>query len=252
MSEITYVGPNRLLGSLSDDDFELLSGQLSPVSLTQLEPLEVANEVPNRVYFPEGGVASVVATLRNQKNFEVGLIGWEGMTGTSILCGAPSPFDCYVQFVGPALSMPTHKLVDALNASQTLRTAMNLYAHVLSVQTAYTALASAHAPLAERLARWLMMIDDRVDGPEFNVTHALLSIMLGVRRAGVTSALHELEGEGLIRSTRGRVAIIHRPGLRSRAGNAYGKSEKSYDELVEAVDPSLITLKLRNKKFHAV
>jgi CRP-like cAMP-binding protein len=240
-----YSGPNRLLASLSHDDFGLLYEHLVPISLTRLQPLEVANEIPHDIYFPEGSVASVVATLRSQKNFEVGLIGWDGMTGSSVLDGAPSPFDCYVQFVGPALKMPTRALISALQASPTLRAALNLFAHVLSVQTAYTALASAHAPLPERLARWLLMIDDRVDGPSFNVTHDLLSIMLGVRRPGVTTALHELEGEGLIKSTRGRVEILDRDGLRTRAGNAYGKTERSYDELIEAVDPDIVTLKLR-------
>lgn len=179
----------------------------------------------------------MVATLRSQKNFEVGLIGWDGMTGTSVLDRAPSPFDCYVQFIGPALMMPTKALVAALDTSPTLQAALSLYAHVLSVQTAYTALASAHAPIPERLARWLLMIDDRVEGASFSVTHDLLSIMLGVRRSGVTQALHLLESEGLIRSTRGRVEILNRLDLRVRAGNAYGKTERSYDELLEALDP---------------
>lgn len=232
-----YRGPNRLLGSLTDGDFELLAPDLTAVSLTQLEPLETADEVPENVYFPEGSVASVVATLRSLKNFEVGLIGWEGMTGTSVLNRAPSPFDCYVQFVGPALMLPTRALVVALEASPTLQAALSLYAHVLSVQTAYTALASAHAPIPERLARWLLMIDDRVEGASFNVTHDLLSIMLGVRRSGVTEALHLLESEWLIRSTRAKVEILNRAALRIRAGNAYGKTERSYDELLDTLDP---------------
>lgn len=236
-----YGGSNRLLGSLSDADFDLLSPHLESVSLTLLQPLEVADKVPAHLYFPEGCVASVVATLRSDRDFEVGMIGWEGMTGTSVLVGAPSPFDCYIQLVGHALVMPSRALPSALDASPTLRSALALYAHMLGIQTAYTAL-SARAPLPERLARWLLMIDDRVDGASFNVTHALLSIMLGVRRPGVTTALHEIEGEGLIKSTRGRVAILDRNGLRSRAGNAYGKTEKSYEDLLDAVDPSLVPL----------
>ena len=130
-----------------------------------------------------------------------------------------------------------------MNGSPTLWAALALYAHMLGVQTAYTALASAQAPLPERLARWLMMIDDRVEGASFDVTHELLAIMLGVRRSGVTTSLHELEGEGLIRSTRGHVAILDREGLLARAGNAYGKTERSYEALIDAVDSDLITLK---------
>ena len=237
---LTYGGTNRLLKSLAQEDFELLRPDLQAVSLTLLQPLEVADQVPKALYFPEGSVASVVATLRSEKNFEVGLIGWEGMTGTSVLDGAPSPFDCYVQFEGKALMVSSRAMAAALNRSQTLRAALALYAHLLGVQTAYTALASAQAPLPERLARWLMMIDDRVDGDAFDVTHELLAIMLGVRRSGVTDTLHELEGEGLIRSTRGRVAILNRNGLLARAGNAYGKTERSYEALIDALDPDLV------------
>lgn len=246
MPEAPYAGPNRLLRSLTHEDFDLLREDLSPVSLALSEPMEVADAIPHSIFFPEGSVASVVATLRSQKSFEVGLIGWEGMTGTSVLDGAPSPFDCYVQVAGGALVLPTRALVAALKSSETLRAAFNLYAYVLSVQTAYTALASARAPLPERLSRWLLMIDDRVDGSAFAVTHDLLAIMLGVRRPGVTISLQQLEGEGLIKSTRGRVTILDRGRLLARAGNAYGKTERSYDELVKAVDPELVTLKLRS------
>jgi Crp-like helix-turn-helix protein len=236
-----YGGPNRLLGSLTDADFALLAPSLSHVSLTLRHPLEVADQIPQDVFFPEGSVASVVATLGSQENFEVGLIGWEGMTGTSVLTGAPSPFDCYVQFIGVALALPTKVLVTALNTSPTLRAALGLYAHMLSVQTAYTALASAHAPIPERLARWLLMIHDRVDGSTFKVTHELLAIMLGVQRPGVTTALHVLEAEGLIKSTRGQVEVLNRTHLRARAGSAYGKTERSYEELIAAIDPNLVT-----------
>jgi DNA-binding transcriptional regulator YhcF (GntR family) len=85
------------------------------------------------------------------------------------------------------------------------------------------------------------MIHDRVDGSTFMVTHELLAIMLGVQRPGVTTALHVLESEGLIKSTRGQVEVLNRAQLRARAGSAYGKTEKSYEELIEAIDPNLVT-----------
>ncbi|MET3900483.1 CRP-like cAMP-binding protein [Devosia sp. UYZn731] len=239
-----YAGPNRLLQSLSDADFDLLRLHLDPVSLTMRQSLEVADRIPRDIFFMEGSVASVVATLRGGKNFEVGLIGWEGMTGTSILVGAPSPFDCYVQFVGPALRLPAKGLVSAFAQSDTLRWALELYAHMLSVQTAYTALASAHAPIQKRLARWLLMIHDRVEGDRFPVTHEFLSIMLGVRRPGITTTLHELESMHLVKSTRGALTILDRDGLLALAGDGYGKTERSYDDLISAVDPELIPLRV--------
>lgn len=239
---LPYNGSNRLLASLDDADFTRLAPSFERVSLTMRQPLEVADEIPSHLYFPEGSIASVVATLRSGKNFEVGFIGWEGMTGTSILVGAPSPFDAYVQFVGPALRLPANALIPALRESETLHAALGLYAH--SVQTAYTALAGAHAPIVERLARWLLMVHDRVEGDHFPITHEFLSIMLGVRRPGITVALQILEGEHLIQSKRGTVSILDRDALLARAGNAYGKSERSYSELIKMIDPGMLALKL--------
>ena len=243
---VPYVGPNRLLSSLSQEDYALLSPHLGPVLLTIHQRLEVANEFPESIYFPEGGVASVAAMVGSQKDFDVGLIGWEGMTGASVLFGAPSPFNCYVLFVGPALEMPARAFMDSVSASSTLRSAVFLYSHALSIQTAYTALASARASIIERVARSLVMIYDRVDAVKYRVTHDKLAGILGVRRPGVTNSIHQLQDEHLIKSTRGEVQILDLGGLRIRSGAAYGQTERSYEELIEVVDPTMVPIKFRS------
>jgi CRP-like cAMP-binding protein len=104
--------------------------------------------------------------------------------------------------------------------------------HVFSVQVAHTALANGRAKIEERLARWLLMVHDRIDGDEVNLTHDFIALMLGVRRPGVTDALHALEGKGLIRSTRGVLRIVDREGLEVIANAIYGVPEAEYRRLI--------------------
>ncbi len=102
------------------------------------------------------------------------------------------------------------------------------YAHVFMVQTASTAAANAKGTIEERLARWLLMAQDRMDDDHLPLTHEFLAIMLGARRPGVTDALHELAKDGLIRKDRGIVVVVNRGGLTKRAGKLYGEPEAEY------------------------
>ena len=168
------------------------------------------------------------------------------MTGTAVLSGAPSPFDCYVQFEGQALVMPSRAMASALNCSQTLRR----HLHSMPTYWRYRLLIrSGGCARSTCRAAGAVVDDDRRPGRwrVVEVTHDLLAIMLGVRRPGVTTSLHELEGEGLIKSTRGKVAIVDRGALLVRAGNAYGKTERSYEALIDDVDPNLVTLKFGHR-----
>ena len=92
-------------------------------------------------------------------------------------------------------------------------------------------MANGRAKIEERLARWLLMVQDRIDGDEAALTHDFIAIMLGVRRPGVTDAIHALEGKGLVRATRGALRIVDREGLEALAGGAYGLPEKEYRRL---------------------
>jgi len=119
-----------------------------------------------------------------------------------------------------------------LDASKTLRQRMQRYAHVFMVQIAQTAFANGTARIEERLARWLQMAHDRQDDDKIHLTHEFIAIMLGVRRSGVTDALHALEGQGLIRASRGVVRVANRKGLMTLARGTYGVPKSEYRRLM--------------------
>jgi CRP-like cAMP-binding protein len=105
------------------------------------------------------------------------------------------------------------------------------YAHVFGVQSGYTALANARGNIEERLARWLLMTRDRVDDDEMLLTHEFVALMLGVRRAGVTTALQVFERRGLIETARGSVTIKDRDGLEESANGLYGPPEAELERM---------------------
>ena len=127
--------------------------------------------------------------------------------------------------------MPASALKDLLEQSPYLRSQLLRYAHVTGVQVALTALANGRFKLEPRLARWLLMCHDRVDGDELLLTHEVLAVMLGVQRPGVTLAVQNLEGAGSIRARRGRITILDRTQLRVAAGESYGVAEATYERL---------------------
>ena len=193
-----------------------------------------ADEPTRQVYFFEDCIASQVASLDENSRTEVGLVGREGMSGSSVILEAgQSPHEVFIQ-VGPgkALAIEAHALRDAMDASPTLRRMLLRFVHCYMIQTARTAVSNSHNSVGERLSRWLLMCHDRIDGDDLVLTHEFMAIMLAVRRAGVTVALHELEGAGLIRSKRGVVTITNRAGLEQFAGACYGVPEAEYRRLI--------------------
>ena len=129
------------------------------------------------------------------------------------------------------LRLESDAFVVALDASPALRLTLQRYARAFWIQVSYTAWSNGHSTIEERLARWLLMVSDRCGGT-FNITHEYISIMLAVRRSGVTVALHALEGEHLIRSARGEVTVLDRDGLIGRAVGGYGAAENQYRRLM--------------------
>src|SRR5262249_39111293 len=123
----------------------------------------------------------------------------------------------------------------AMAESGSLAAWLMRYAHVFAIQAGHTALANAHGKIEERLARWLLMAQDRVDGDELFLTHEFLAVMLGVRRAGVTTALHQLEAQALISTARGSVIVLDRAGLEESANGLYGVPETEFERLFPGV-----------------
>jgi CRP-like cAMP-binding protein len=217
---------NRILSRLSAADMALLKPDLEPVELPLRYVLEVPNKPIQHSYFIEYGLASIVAANK-QKRLEVGLIGCEGITGIPIVLGNDrSPNETFMQVPGNGIRIPADKLREAISQSRSLERALLSFAHAFLNQTASTALSNGTATLEERLARWLLMANDRLRGDEVPLTHEFLSLMLGVRRAGVTVALHYLEHRALIRLARKQIVITDRKGLEAAANGAYHKPEK--------------------------
>ncbi len=229
---LTPVFRNRLLGALTLDDQSLLLPNLRSVPLELRQELEQPNRPIEHVYFIEEGIASVVASGDGRDRVETGLIGPEGMTGVMVLLGNhQAPTTTFVQAPGSALAIDADALRHALEASKSLRRLLLKFAQVFLTQTAQTAVANARLTLEGRLARWLLMTQDRLGQSQVPMTHEFLSVMLGVRRAGVTETLHALEGTRAIRASRGEILILDRKAIEKRAGALYGQPESEYERL---------------------
>ena len=224
---------NRLLSSLSTSDFDLLAPHLESVTLELRKILEKPNKRIEAVYFPETGFASVVAVQRSGKEVEVGLIGREGMTGLPIVLGNHrSPHSTYIQSPGKGQSIPAAQLRRATQTSVSLRDSLLKFVQAFGVQTTHTAICNAQSRIDVRLARWLLMAQDRIQAEILPLTHEFLSLMLAVRRPGVTEALKELRQRGLISYRRGEITINDRKGMERVAGEAYGTPESEYRRLI--------------------
>jgi CRP-like cAMP-binding protein len=224
-----------LLQSLSSEDWARLESGLEVVDLHVHTTLASPGERPGFVYFPESGIVSVVAIMEPGRQLEVGLYGRDGFSGAAQLLGADSsPHDHYTQTAVRALRIPTDQLLRHAADAPGLRSVLLRYVHVLVVQTAQTAAANGLYNIEQRLARWLLMVHDRLDGDDLAVTHETLGTMLGVRRSSVTVALHRLEGAKLVAGRRGRIVILDRPRLGALARSGYGAPESEYERLFEA------------------
>ncbi len=177
-------------------------------------------------WFIEQGVASVVLATVEGLQSEVGIVGREGMVDTATLHGVDSSFHrCFIQVEGSGYRLPASVVQSAMEESRTIRQVMMSYAHSFVAQVSTTALVNASCSIEQRLARWLLMYHDRIDGDDLSITHEFLSLMLNVRRAGVTLAVQTLERAELVVARRGAITIADRAGLERFAASAYTATE---------------------------
>jgi CRP-like cAMP-binding protein len=225
---------NLLLRALSEADYALIEPHLEREQLKLRDPIWHPNEPIERVYFLEDGVASIVSEQEGGDPVEVGLYGREGMSGAAVIMRAEqSPHASMVQVGNPAAHIiSSARLLEACDMSASLGRLLMRYVQSLNVQAALTAASNAHYALPERLARWLLMCHDRSEGDRMELTHEFLSMMLAVRRSGVTVTLHTLEATGAIRSARAVVTVTNRDRLEEIAGDAYGQAEAEYRRLI--------------------
>jgi len=224
---------NRLLAKLEPADLALLAENFTSVTLERRYPLELPNREIEHVYFIEHGIASVVAAGDSGREIEVGLIGCEGLSGLAVILGNDrSPHSTYMQVGGSGQRISLQAFCDVMDRSAELRAILLRYAQAFMIQTSHTAVANARGSVVERLARWMLMAHDRVDGDNIALTHEFIAVMLGTRRPGVTEAVQTLSRKGFIRTDRGLVVVVDREGLLKRAGKLYGVPETEYDRLI--------------------
>jgi CRP-like cAMP-binding protein len=227
---------NLLLKKMSAKDFALLRPHLERVDMHQGTVLCPANKRVEYVYFPEGGVTSIVTVAETGKRTEVGLFGREGMSGSSLVLGTDrTPLETFVQINGSAAHrMGRDDFLIAMRSSPSLQALFSVFAQCLATQVSYTASSNANQGVQARLARWLLMCHDRIDGADLDLTHEFLSMMLAVRRASVTDTLKLLEADGAISTGRGTISVLDRDRLKAIAGEGYGGPEAEYRRLIAA------------------
>ncbi|ACK81019.1 Crp/Fnr family transcriptional regulator [Methylorubrum extorquens] len=225
---------NRLLKALSPADFALLQPHLELIATELHQPLIKPNEQVKQLYFPEVGFCSVT-TQGSDGRVEIGIIGREGLVGAiPLLLGSDrTPHDHFVQSPGEMLAISTGAFCRAISHSASLHKFLLRFAQVQYVQTAQTAFVNASYQIEVRLARWLLMCHDRLDGDELRLTHDFLSMMLGVQRSSATLAVQALEGHRLIKALRGRMTILNRKAMEELADDGYGLPEAEYARLIE-------------------
>jgi CRP-like cAMP-binding protein len=224
---------NRLLHKINPKDWDLLGPHLEAMTLKERQVIEVPTKPITHAYFLENGVASVVAVDAEDHRIEVGVIGYEGVTGVPLIMGdTRAQHSTYMLIGGNGHRVAQEALSQAMAKSDALRALMLKSAHGFLIQTAHTALANGRAKLEQRLARWLLMALDRLTTDTVPLTHEFLAVMLGVRRAGVTVAIHGFERRGLVTTKRGQLTVVNRHGIEQIAGSFYGTPEAELRRLL--------------------
>lgn len=222
---------NALLRALPAGDRARLAKILKPASVTAGQILYEARAI-GHVYFPLDCLVSLVTPLKGHPPVEVALVGREGMVGTPLALGARmSSVRAIVHGPGTALRASAGAFSDEFARNAELRTAVHHYIHRLMGQLTQIAACNTFHTIEARVARWLLMTRDRVTPGELEVTHESLARMLGVRRVGVTIAAGNLQREGLIAYSRGRIAILDDAQLARRACECYGVVSHLYERV---------------------
>lgn len=220
---------NRLLASLSARTRQRLNDNGEQVDLVFAEVLAEPGEWIRHVYFPTESFISLTVSNDARTCLEVGLIGNEGILGIPLVLGIDaSPLHALVQGAGKALRIDSNFFRKELSQNQELEKTIKRYLYVVMQQLAQTALCTRFHLVEARLARWLLMTQDRAQADQFRITQEFLAFMLGVRRVGVTKAASALRDQALINYNRGNIEIINRPGLIELACDCYKQDKKTY------------------------
>ncbi|HEX8721785.1 MAG TPA: Crp/Fnr family transcriptional regulator [Pyrinomonadaceae bacterium] len=223
---------NKILAALPDKEYQRLLPRLTPVSLSLGETLYEMEGSIRHVYFPNSSVVSLVTHMEEGTSVEVGLIGGEGMVGLSVVMGDDvSQNHAVVQIADGAMRMTTAALRAELRHGGKLQSLLLRYSLTLLKQVSQTAACNRNHNMGERLARWLLLCQDRVGGSELRLTQEFLAQMLGTRRSRVSEAAIILQRAGLLRYSRGIITILDREGLEEFVCECYRAVKAEFDRL---------------------
>ena len=221
-----------ILLSISDSDYRSLRPHLEYVSLPNHLVLHEAGEKLEFAYFPNRGLISLVVVMKDGRTAEAGIVGNEGFTGTLAAVGlSRSPLHAVVQITGDGFRVEVGALQNTLESTPHLQLMLSRYAAIRGLQVAQTAACNRLHDIGQRLARWLLMTQDRVDSGSLLITHDFLATMLGTDRPSVSEAAGVLQKKKLIEYTRGAVKILNRQKLEISACECYGVIQEYDGEL---------------------
>jgi CRP-like cAMP-binding protein len=213
---------NKILLSISESDYSALRPHLEYVSLPNHLVLHEADGKLEFAYFPNRGLISLVVVMKDGRTAEAGIVGNEGCTGTLVAVGlSRSPLQAVVQITGDGFRVEVGALLNTLESAPHLQLMLSRYAAIRGMQVAQTAACNRLHDIEQRLARWLLMTQDRVDSGSLPITHDFLATMLGTDRSTVSLAAGVLQKKKIIEYTRGAVKIVNRKKLEDSACECY-------------------------------
>jgi CRP-like cAMP-binding protein len=213
---------NKILLSIPGSEYNSLRPHLEYVRLPNHLVLHEAGEKLEFAYFPNRGLISLVVVMKDGKTAEAGIVGNEGFTGTPAAVGlSRGPLRAVVQITGDGFRVKVGALQETLESAPRLQMMLNRYGVLRNMQVAQTAACNRLHDTKQRLARWLLMTQDRVDSPSLHITHDFLATMLGTDRPSVSLAAAALQKKGRIEYTRGAVKIMNRRKLEGSACECY-------------------------------
>jgi len=230
---------NKLLAALSAKCYQRLLPDLEIVEFPLGEILYHPKQPIKYVYFPRRAAISMVNIFEDGSMVEVGVIGREGMVGIALLSGDDvSPHQAIVQIADGAWRMKAGVFKREIESNGELNNIAKRYSQALFTQVAQTAACNRMHPIVERLARWMLLMQDRIESDTLQLTHEFISTMLGARRAGVTLAAGKLQAANIIRYSRGKVTILDQEKLEEASCECHRIVRDEYDRLLGKYSPA--------------
>src|SRR5438067_11082362 len=226
---------NHLLAALSPVEQDRLYPHLRLVPMPLGKVLYESGDLLRHVYFPTDSIVSLLYVLADGASAELSVVGNEGLIGSALFMGGETtPSRAIVQSAGHAYRLIGQKFKEEFHRDGQMQLLLLRYTQALLTQMAQTAVCNRHHSVHQQLCRWLLLSLDRLSANQLTMTQELIANMLGVRREGVTEAAGNLQAEGLIEYSRGKITVVDRPKLEKRVCECYAVVKREYDRLLPA------------------